>query len=114
MSCRWRVLALLACAGSGLFGCSANFQLFVANDTSLPLALRINDFEHAYPLKASAKLKLPDRLQRGTAYTLVVTDRDGSESTHRIITNAGRLFVHLRREEGGRLQWLVSENPPQP
>lgn len=114
MSCRWRLLGLLFCLGSGALGCSTNFQLFVANETSRPLALRINDFDHAYPLKPSAKLRLPDRLQRGTAYTLVVRERDGSEAAHRIITQAGRLFVHLREEPGGRLQWLVSETPPQP
>ena len=114
MSCRWRVLGLLFGMSSGLLGCSTHFQLFVANDTSLPLVLQINDFDHAYPLKASEKIELPDRLQRGTAYTLVVHQRDGSQVTHRIITSAGRLFVHLRQEPGGRLQWLVSETPPQP
>lgn len=114
MSCKWRLLGLLFCIGSGLFGCNTNFQLFVANETSKPLVLRINDFDHAYPLKASAKLKLPDRLQRGTAYTLVILERDGSQVTHRIITEAGQLFVHLREEPGGRLEWLISETPPQP
>lgn len=114
MCCRWRLLSLLLCTGSGLWGCSTHFQLFVANETSRPLALRINDFDHAYPLKPSARLKLPDRLRRGTAYTLVVLERDGSQAAHRIITSAGRLFVHLREEPGGRLQWLVSETPPQP
>ena len=97
---------------SGTVGCSTTFQLMVANDTSRPYALRINDFDHAYSLQPSAKNKLPDRLQRGRAYTLFALDGDGHQNQHKIMTDAPQLFVHLRESNSGVLEWLVSETPP--
>ena len=97
---------------SGTVGCSSTFQLLVANDTPRSYALRINDFDAAYPLKPSAKCKLPDRLQRSRAYTLFVLDSNGQQHQHRIMTDSPQLFVRLRESDSGVLEWLVSESPP--
>ena len=97
---------------SGGVGCSSTFQLYVANDTSRSYALRINNFDDAYPLQPSAKSKLPDRLQRGLAYTLFALDGDGHQHQHKIMTNSPQLFVHLRESDSGVLEWFVSESPP--
>ncbi len=97
---------------SSVAGCSSTFQLYVANDTSRPYALRINNSDDAYQLHASAKLKLPDRLQRGRAYTLFARDGDGHQHQHKIMTDSPRLFVHLRESDSGVLEWWVSESPP--
>ena len=97
---------------SGAVGCSSTFQLLVANDTSRPYALRINDFDDAYALQPSAKHTLPDRLQRGRAYTLFALDGDGHQHQHKIITDSPQLFVHLRESDSGVLEWWVSESPP--
>lgn len=96
----------------GTVGCSSTFQLYVANDTSRPYALRINNFDDAYPLKPSAKHKLPDRLQRGRAYTLFARDGEGHQHQHKIMTDSKQLFVHLRESDSGVLEWIVSETPP--
>ena len=97
---------------SGAVGCSSTFQLYVANDTSRSYALRINDFDHAYSLQPSAKHELPDRLQRGRAYTLFAPDGDGHQYEHKIMTDSAQLFVHLRESDSGVLEWWVSESPP--
>ena len=97
---------------SGTVGCSSTFQLMVANDTSRPYALRINDFDHAYSLQPSAKNKLPDRLQRGRAYTLFALDSNGHQHQHKIMTDSPQLFVHMRESDSGVLEWWVSETPP--
>ena len=102
----------LACMLSGAMGCSSTFQLYVANDTSRPYALRINNFDDAYSLQPSAKHELPDRLQRGLAYTLFALDGDGRQHQHTIMTDSPRLFVHLRDSDSGVLEWWVSESPP--
>ncbi len=96
----------------GAVGCSSTFQLYVANDTSRPYALRINDFDHAYSLQPSAKHELPDRLQRGRAYTLFSLDGDGQQQERKIMTDSPQLFVHLRESDSGVLEWFVSESPP--
>ncbi len=96
----------------GAVGCSSTFQLYVANDTPRSYALRINDFDDAYPLQPSAKHKLPDRLQRSRAYTLFALDGDGHQHQHSIITDSPQLFVHLRENDSGVLEWFVSESPP--
>ncbi len=97
---------------SGGVGCSSTFQLYVANDTTRSYALRINNFDDAYPLQPSAKNKLPDRLQRGRAYTLFALDGDGHQHQHTIMTNSPQLFVHLRESDSDILEWWVSETPP--
>ena len=97
---------------SGAVGCSSTFRLYVANDTSRSYALRINDFAHAYSLHASAKHELPDRLQRGRAYTLFALDGDGHQHEYKIMTDAPQLFVHMRENDSGVLEWWVSETPP--
>ncbi len=97
---------------SGTVGCSSTFRLYVANDTSRSYALRINDSDDAYALQPSAKHTLPDRLQRGRAYTLFALDGDGYQHEHKIMTDAAQLFVHLRESDSGVLGWLVSETPP--
>ena len=102
----------LVCMLGGATGCSSTFQLYVANDTTRSYALRINNFDDAYPLQPSAKSKLPDRLQRGLAYTLFALDGDGHQHQHRIMTNSPQLFVHLRESDSGVLEWWVSESPP--
>ncbi len=110
-----RRIALVTCLIwmlSGAAGCSSTFHLLVANDTSRPYALRINDFDHAYSLQPSAKNKLPDRLQRGRAYTLFALDGDGQQHERKIMTDSPQLFVHLRESDSGVLEWLVSETPP--
>ena len=97
---------------SSTAGCSSTFQLYVANDTSRPYALRINDFDDAYPLQPSAKCKLPDQLQRGRAYALFALDGDGQQYERKIMTDSPQLFVHLRESDSGVLEWFVSESPP--
>lgn len=97
---------------SGAVGCSSTFQLLVANDTSRPYALRINNFDDAYPLRPSAKYTLPDRLHRGRAYTLFALDSNGHQHQHSIMTDSAQLFVHLRESDSGVLEWFVSESPP--
>ncbi|MCH8054361.1 MAG: hypothetical protein IH895_09885 [Planctomycetes bacterium] len=97
---------------SGAVGCSSTFQLYVANDTSRPYALRINNFDHAYSLQPSSKHELPDRLQRGRAYTLFALDGDRHQHEHKIMTDSAQLFVHLRESDSGVLEWWVSELPP--
>ncbi len=97
---------------SGAAGCSSTFHLLVANETSRSYALRINDFDEAYPLKPSAKYRRPDRLQRSRAYTLFVLDGEGHQHQHRIMTDSPQLFVHLRESDSGVLEWWVSETPP--
>ena len=97
---------------SGAVGCSSTFQLYVANDTSRSYALRINNVDDAYPLQPSAKHKLPDRLQRGRAYTLFARDGDGHQHEHKVLTDSPQLFVHLRESDSGVLEWFVSESPP--
>jgi hypothetical protein len=97
---------------SSVAGCSSTFRLYVANDTPRPYALRINDSADAYPLQPSTKHSLPDRLQRGKAYSLFALDRSGHRHQHRIMTDAPQLFVHLRENSSGVLEWLVSESPP--
>ncbi len=97
---------------SGVVGCSSTFQLLVANDTSRPYALRINDFDDAYALQPSAKYTLPDQLHRRRAYTLFALDGDGLQHEHKIMTDSPRLFVHLRESDSGVFEWLVSESPP--
>ena len=97
---------------SGAVGCSSTFRLYVANDTSRSYALRINNSTDAYSLHASAKHELPDRLQRGRAYTLFALDGDGHQHEHKIMTDSAQLFVHLRENDSGVLEWWVSESPP--
>ncbi len=106
--------APLACVFFGVWGCNTTFQLYVGNDTTRPFALRINNFDHAYALDPSAKIQVPDRLQRNTAYTLVARDRKGREYEHRIYADSPRLFVHLREDRSDTLEWIVSTTPPEP
>jgi len=109
---RIALVAGLAWMLSGTVGCSTTFQLCVANETSRSYALRINNFDDAYPLQPSAKHRLPDRLQRGRAYTLFARDGDGHQHQHKIMTDSPQLFVHLRENDSGVLEWWVSESPP--
>jgi len=109
---RITLVAGLAWMLSGTVGCSTTFQLCVANETSRSYALRINNFKDAYPLQPSAKHRLPDRLQRGRAYTLFARDGDGHQHQHKIMTDSPQLFVHLRENDSGVLEWWVSESPP--
>ena len=97
---------------SGAVGCSSTFRLYVANDTSRSYALRINNSDDAYALQPSAKHTLPDRLQRGRAYTLFALDGDGHQHECKIMTDAPQLFVHMRENDSGVLEWWVSESPP--
>jgi hypothetical protein len=96
----------------GAVGCSSTFQLYVANDTTRPYALRINNSDEAYSLRPSAKSKLPVRLQRGRAYTLFALDGTGQQNQHKIMTDSPQLFVHLRESDSGVLEWWISETPP--
>ncbi len=106
------VLVLLCGLGS-VCGCSSTFQLFVGNDTERAFALRIDKSSHAYPLKPATKRKLPDRLLRQKAYTLVLRDREGKEYRHSILADSPRLFVHVRDDGSDGVKWLVSDTPPE-
>ncbi len=109
---RFGLLLALLGGCNCLCGCSSTFHLFVGNDTDRAFALRIDKAPHAYPLKPASRCKLPDRLLREKAYTLLARDRGGKEYRYKIFADSTQLFVHIRDDGSGGVEWIVTRTPP--